>query len=68
MIARAEEPEDVNIPIVDLTLSSAAKELLDAAVKYGFVFIKHVDSLGLTRKDADALFVTVSCCPNFYAV
>lgn len=59
MIARSAEAENVNIPIVDLTSPNAAKELLDAAVKYGFIFVKHVDELELTAKDVDAMFDTV---------
>lgn len=59
MIARTEEAADVKIPVVDLTSPNAAKELLDAAVDYGFIFIKHVDELELTGKDVDAMFDTV---------
>jgi len=60
MIARTEEAADVKIPIVDLTSPNAAKGLLDAAINYGFIFIKHVDELELTAKDVDAMFTTVS--------
>lgn len=50
----------MKIPIIGLTSPNAAKELLDAAINYGFIFIKHVDELELTTKDVDAMFATVS--------
>lgn len=60
MIARTQEEVDVKIPVVDLTSPGAAQELLDAAVKYGFIFVKHVDELELTVDDVNAMFDIVS--------
>ena len=49
-----------NIPIVDLTSPNAAKDLLDAAVAHGFMYIKHNNALALSRQDVNKMFALVT--------
>lgn len=50
--------EDVDIPIIDLNSPTASDELLDAATKYGFIFVKH-DNVGLEPTQVDSMFELV---------
>ena len=51
---------DHHIPVVDLSSSTAAKEIVDAAASNGFIFIKHTNILDLTPQDTDDIFRIVS--------
>lgn len=55
MIARTSE-QDVNIPVVDLSSPNAPQELLDAAVTYGFIFVKHTDDTPIRDQDLESVF------------
>lgn len=57
---------DAKIPIVDLSCTTAAAELLDAAVQYGFIYIKHTDNLALSVKDVDNMFALVRVSSRVY--
>lgn len=48
--------EQADIPIIDLNAPGAATELLDAAVKYGFIFVRHTDKIALTSHNVDSMF------------
>lgn len=60
MISKTSEPE-VDIPVVDLTSPNAARELLDAAVTYGFIFVKHTKDVEITTEELDNMFGIVGC-------
>lgn len=63
MISKTSEPE-VNIPVVDLTSLNAAQELLDAAVKYGFIFVKHTKDVEITTEELGDMFGVVCYVPT----
>ena len=46
---------DTSIPLINLDGPTAAKDILAAASKYGFVFVQHQD-LTLTREHVDRMF------------
>ena len=50
---------DAKIPVVDLNTPNASQELLDAATKFGFIYVLH-DRLVLPSDDVDAMFHLVS--------
>lgn len=56
---------DAGIPVVDLSSANAARELLDAAIQYGFIYIKHTANLALSVEDVDDIFSIV--CTRYVA-
>jgi len=48
-----------SIPVVDLSSPTAAKDLLDAAVTFGFIFVKHTDDMLLKPQDVNDVFSLV---------
>ena len=55
-----------SIPVVDLSSPTAAKDLLHAAVTFGFIFVKRTDDLPLKPQDVDDMFSlvrAVTCLP-----
>jgi hypothetical protein len=53
-----------SIPVVDLSSPTAAQGLLDAAVTFGFIFVKHTDDLPLKPRDVDDMFSLVREIPK----
>lgn len=52
------EEDKVEIPVIDLNSPNAPEELLDAAARYGFIFVKH-DKVGLEPAQVDSMFQLV---------
>jgi len=46
---------EVEIPVIDLNSPTAPDELLDAAARYGFIFVKH-ENIGLEPSQVDSMF------------
>jgi len=47
--------EAVDIPVVDLNSPNAPEELLDAAAKHGFIYVK-LENIHLEPEQIDAMF------------
>lgn len=52
------EGDAASIPVVDINAADAAHVVLQAAIDYGFIFVRHAD-LALTPMDVDRLFALV---------
>lgn len=53
-----------SIPIVDLSSPTAADDLLNAAVTFGFIFVKHNDDMPLKPQDVNDMFSLVREFPR----
>jgi len=51
------------IPVVDLSSPTAAEDVLNAAVTFGFIFVKHTDDMPLKPQDVDDMFFLVRGLP-----
>jgi len=52
-----------SIPIVNLSSPTAAEDLLNAAVTFGFIFVKHTDDMPLKPQDVNDMFSLVRELP-----
>lgn len=58
-MARDSYQAKASIPTIDLKAANAATKLLDAAITWGFVFIKHNDISNVSPEDVAELFSLV---------
>lgn len=59
--------ETVQIPVIDISASNhnAANELLNAAAKYGFVFVENNEAAHTSAKEIHEMFNLVSGSPDY---